>query len=399
MKTEAHFDPDLIEANADAAIAAVVKAGERGADLVQAWVAAKNAAAVAEVAERGAGTARKAARRGLNVLKSRGVVIPERRRVATLPKKEEPIVEGWMLAPDATGTELFVISTRTETSRARAVLVFLHATRGVARIVHRTLSQSQLKEHLASISPNSGSPIVKVPASWIRFRIAQARKVHAANRLPEPMGFASARSLLEPVPQAAPPHPFDEEGFELADEDADDIAKQSIGFHALPEFRGWFPPKAAIDELVAKVGQRLKPGEQPDPDLIKQLFVEEIDAATDRYFVPQVREELVDLMKDSALSVLARDGEQRALEVAAVIQSISKRGLVTDPPHELPFLRGFFEKALQFAAMQTGGKLSIPVPEAPLARAAAESATDDAEAASQASSIETESPEPERPDE
>ena len=44
---------------------------------------------------------------------------------------------------------------------------------------------------------------------------------------------------------------------------------------------------------------------------------EELAAATDRYFSPERRESLVRAMRDSALSILSREGETRALEVVA----------------------------------------------------------------------------------
>src|SRR5687768_18447225 len=74
------FDAGTLETSAERAPGAVNAAGERAAALVEAWVQAKNAAAVAAVAEddKAPPSARKAARRGLNVLKARGVAIPER---------------------------------------------------------------------------------------------------------------------------------------------------------------------------------------------------------------------------------------------------------------------------------------------------------------------------------
>src|SRR5215831_11714855 len=78
------FGSELLEVGADRARAAVVDAAERGPDLVDAWVDAKNAAAVAALAadEQAPALSRKAARRGLNVLKARGIAIPERTHVA-----------------------------------------------------------------------------------------------------------------------------------------------------------------------------------------------------------------------------------------------------------------------------------------------------------------------------
>ena len=66
-------------------------------------------------------------------------------------------------------------------------------------------------------------------------------------------------------------------------------------------------------------------------------------------------------MKDSALSIVAREGENRALDVVATLRAIENRGLITDPPREVPFLRAFFDKAIAVLAAQGGGQLRIPV--------------------------------------
>jgi hypothetical protein len=357
------LDAALLDADAERALGAADQAGGRAVSLVEQWVKRGNAAAVAEVAERGSGAARKAARRGLNVLKSRGITIPEKRRVATLaaPRGQESL-EAWMMAPDTSGGVLVVIASRSPASRYRAAFVFLHDQHGVQRVENAELSQSQLRESLAGVLPGAQYKPVKIPVEWARARIAAARKRHAASGVPEPLGFASASALLEPVPDPAPAHPFDDEGLELADEDANELARESANLHRLPEFRAWFPTKAAVDEMLAKLGETLTPGEEPDADAMKAKLEQEIVAATDRYFSPERRAELVAAMKDSALSVLSREGEQRALEVAAVMKVVQNRGLITDPPHEVPFLRGFFEKAVSLLLAQGGGSLRIPIP-------------------------------------
>ena len=308
--------------------------------------------------------ARKAARRGLNVLKARGVSIPSERHVASVNGAKVPeIEEALMLAPDSGGSVCLAITSRSPTSRAHSVFVFLHDDFGVHRVNVGDLSQSQLKDALARALPGAEYRPVKVPVAWARGRIALARKAHAARGVPEPLGFASAASLLEPVPSELEEHPFDGEGLELGDEDAQDLAKQSQGLHLLPEFRGWFPPKPAVDEMLLKLGQSLTPGAEPAPEELAKKLEEEIVAATDRYFTPERRESLARMMKDSALSVLAREGEVRTLEVVATMKNIQNAGLITNPPHEVGFLRAFFDKAVSAMAYQDGGRLRIPVPQ------------------------------------
>lgn len=363
------FEDRLLKASADGALAAVSEVGPRAESLVQAWTDAKNAAAILEVSERGQGAARKAARRALNVLRARHVEIPVLHRVATVGGEVAPdVLEAWMMSPDSAGMQLFTIASRSSLGRSRLVFVFLHGGQGIARVENATLSQSQLKEYFAKVLPGSGYGATKVPVEWARFRIAAARKLHRSRGLPEPMGFTTASGLLEPAPEEAPVHPFDEEGFELADEDAAELAAESGLLHNLPEFRSWLPSSPAIDEMLAAVGQKITPGESPDPAVLAEHLKEETAAATDRFFSPEIREEIVRRMKDGAFSAFAREGEHRALQIAAVIKVIEKCGLVTNPPRDVPFLRGFFDKAVAVLAAQGGGRLRIPVPAAPAAQ-------------------------------
>jgi hypothetical protein len=187
--------------------------------------------------------------------------------------------------------------------------------------------------------------------------------------------MTNASALLMPVPETPPEHPFDAEGLELSDEDAEELSKSSANLHMLPEFASWLPDRQSVDELLAKVGEKLTPGEEPAQELLESLIREEIASATDRYFSPEAREQLLSLMKDAALAVLAREGEVRALQVVAAMMAVRKAGLITDPPHEVPFLRAFFDKAVGILIAQSGGRLRIPV------RAAREAAQPEASSA------------------
>lgn len=364
-QSNATFEERLVKVDAGGALAAIGEVGPQADGLVQAWLNAANAGAVAEVAERGSGAARKSARRALNVLRSRGVAIPERKRVAVLASADRgETVEAWMMAPDSGGMQLFAVTSRGPSGRYQASFVYLHGALGVARVDNSTMSQSQLKEYFSKILPGAGYGATPVPVEWARYRIADARRVQADRKLAEPLGFTTGAALLGPAPAGSVTHPFDDEGLELSDDDAAELAKGSAALHNAPEFRGWLPTNTAMQELLVNVGSKLTPGETPDPQVVTDHLQSEVSAATDRFFSPEVREELVRRMKDSALSVLARDGEQKALEVAAAMKLIQKCGLVTDPPRDVPFLKAFFDKAVALMLAQSGGRLRIPVPSA-----------------------------------
>ncbi|HEX4478261.1 MAG TPA: hypothetical protein VH142_24435 [Polyangiaceae bacterium] len=370
-KASASFEDRHLNATRETALAAVLETGARSEDLVAAWLDGKNVEAVAEVAEHAGGAARKAARRALNVFGARGIAAPARAHVTVLTTSAKPdVVEGWMMAPDSSGMQMFAVTARPAAARYRSSFVFLHALQGVARVDNGTMSQTQLDEYFAKVLPGAGYGATKVPVEWARFRIAEARRAHRERGLPEPLGFTTASPLLEPVPAEAPSHPFDDEGLELSDEDALDLAKGSATLHNLPEFRSWLPTSAALQELLINVGTKLTPGKEPEAGAVAEHLRAEVDLATDRFFSEDVRNEVLRRMKDSALSIFAREGEQRALEVAAAMKVIEKCGILTNPPRDVPFLKAFFDKGVAMMVAQGGGRLRIPVPSASMPESA-----------------------------
>ncbi len=359
---DSQFDSSLISASADEALSALAQVGDNAASLIEAWVAQSNAAAVAIAAEQGSGAVRKVARRGLNILKSRGVTIPARGRVATVTQiNSVPTIRAWVMPPDATGGVVIILAAHTPTRRYRTAFVYMHDEIGIHRVESGEQSLTQLKEAMTRLAPGSSLKPIEVPLDWARFRIVQARKRHTASGVPQPLGLTTIAKLLEPAPDALPEHPFDAEGFELADEDAREMASASARLHELPEFRNWLPPRAALDEMLSKVGEHLTPDVQPEQSELAAIIESEVKSATDRLFSPQAREQLMVTMKDSALSVLSREGEAKTLEVVAAMKRIAAAGLITDPPHEVGFLRAFFDKALAVLLAQGQGRLSIPV--------------------------------------
>src|SRR6185369_12703644 len=93
---------------------------EAATALVDAWLAAANAAALVTVADASDvnAAARKAARRALNVLKSRGVAIPERPKAAKADERADTL-EATMLPSDSFGTWSIAITTRDASGRYR----------------------------------------------------------------------------------------------------------------------------------------------------------------------------------------------------------------------------------------------------------------------------------------
>jgi hypothetical protein len=360
------FDADLLGADAGGAVAAVGKAGERGADLIDAWVNAKNAAAVAAVAESEAapGPARKAARRGLNVLKSRGVAIPDRAHVARMPTDEVEGYEAWFVPPDGAGTAIVMIASRRQSGKYRIVHAIVREGVGLLEIRVLEMSRAQLKTSFDESQRRAGYAPAQVPLDWARARVASSKADNAKSGAVLPLGLDTHADILGAAPAQPPEHPVDAAKLDV--KAAAPSVAESSSLHNEPELRAWLPTGLAMQELLLDVGQKLGAsagGEGPqDQEKVDAAIGAAIDAATDRFFAPEIRERLAARLKDSAISVLARAGRERAAQVLATAEAAVAAGLITSPPHEVPFLRGFFQKGLAMVAAQSGGKLEIPVP-------------------------------------
>ncbi len=358
----AAFDAALVNVSADEAVAALAKAGDAAAALVDAWAAASNGAAIAEVAEADAvsSAARKAARRALNVLRSRGVSVPTRARVVKVEPGLE--AEAALSPPDAQGAMLFSITRRDPSGRYHVGEVVVREPFGIVEAGAGWLSGSQLKENRNRSLEGFGTAPVPVPLDWARHRIAAARKLNAASKQILPLGLERFGDLLDPVPEAAPAHPLAYLEAEITAERAAAAAAASEALHREPEFRGWLPDRGALQELIHKVSERLTPGEQPSNEAIDALFSEEMSAATDRFFLPEVRAIVADRMRDSAISIRARKGDRAAADVLGVARAVREAGLITSPPRDIPFLVAFFRSGLGYLAHQNGGQLRLSAP-------------------------------------
>jgi hypothetical protein len=404
-KISTNFASEQLQASADSALQVVLAAGPAGPALVEEWIKAANAAAVQAVAELGEGPARKAARRGLNVLKARGVNIPTPSRAARVPNAPAPELarEAWLLPPDSSGTLAVVLAERQVSGSYNAAFVYFRDGQNILRVQTGSLGLSRIKDTMSQALGGAGYGPVSVPWAWAQYRVAERRAWHLARSVPEPLGMTATQKLLEGSPTAAPPHPFDEEGLALGDEDAEKLARDSAVLHQWPEFRSWLPPERSVQELLMQIGRRLSPDQQLPREQLDPIMREQVAAATDRYFTPDRRAVLAQRMKDSGLSVLARLGETAALQVAAVVHVTRGAGLITNPPSAVQFLTGYFDKALALLAAQQGGQLRIPIPR-PAASASGEagsdteaSAPDDASAGESAPAASSEhAPQPEQ---
>ncbi len=344
------FDPSWLAAGGDRARAVVDEAGARGGDLVAAWIANKNAAAVAAIAadDSAPTPARKAARRGINVLKSRGVAIPDRPRITHVVHGDADTYEAWFRPPDAGGSSAFTMGARSPQGRYRLVDVIVKRGAGLVSVAPMEMSRSQLRTTFDGIAQRFGHPPAPVPVAWARARIASARAENDLEKTVIPLGFDTHRDLVGPPPVSEPLHPADELALDALDAiERSDAVARSAKLHGEPELRGWLPEPPAIQQMLLAIQTKVVPAAGTDRAMAEAIVGTIITEATDRYFTAAVRGNVADDMKDAAISVAARGARDRAADVLAVAAAV---GSADAEAHAIPFLRAFFEKAFGLAA-------------------------------------------------
>lgn len=363
-ESPATLAPEWVSATWEQAADALRSAASAAVALVDAWIAASNAAAVAAAAADNTvdGGARKAARRGLGVLRARGVAIPDAPKQAKVveAKAEAPVAT--FVPPDPTGACSITITRREPSGTFRIAEVIFRDTTGMLDAGGGWVSGSQLRDAKNRVQNNFGLSPVAVPLEWARHRVAAALVQSAAMKRVVPLGFERCRDLVEPAPSAEPAHPVADLDAAITSEQAWALVPGSASLHQEPELRAWMPDRSAVDDLLQKLGEKIgQANAQEDQSAVAALLTEAIQEATDRFFSPEVREVISGRLRDAALSVRVRRGDARATEVLATARAIREAGLITSPPREVPFLVGMFEKAVS-ALMQQSGSLRVPVP-------------------------------------
>ena len=364
------FSADVLNASAERALAAVVSVGaDEQADLVDAWLKSKNVDAIAAVARENdaPAPARKAARRAVNVLKSRGVAVPEARAVAKPMAAAVAArrVEARMQPLDASGQLVYTLLSLADGKETRVVDVVCAPGVGVVRVSGGELSPSRYREWEKSTRQRRGFAPTPVDPAFARYRVAAARAENEKSGALPPLELPQFDDLLGGAPATEPPPPVVAAGLSLEPTGWKAYLAASGELHREPELAWVMPSPEAYQELLAKLGERVAAngGKEPDAETFNTFLREEIAAATDRFFSAEVREVLAQRLLDAAASVLHRAGKEAAEKVLSVRHATLTAGLVTDPPRDIGFLRGAFEKVFGAMVRQSGGQISLPMPQ------------------------------------
>jgi len=310
--------------------------------------------------------ARKALRRALHRLRSRGVAVPEpaaSATVAKLPPLDEAIDEARLTPIDPHGVRLAYLASDRAGGGVRLFEVAFDETRGVLELEVFEAGRARARRFLRDTEQRESWPAVAAPPASVRALIARAAAQQRPDRSP-PRGLVEWRSrLCEVAPGTATPGALAREA--LAPEGSADpeAVAAAVGWVRGGTIGPWPPPlerlKGVIERLdgIAKgvvIVSGAARAEQVD-DALRDALAEVYDEAE--------RERVVRLLEETAYvwwRLGREDDARRALGAAS--------GFASLPPAENPIARAMLEILLRPALERARAEPGEVAPD-PTARA------------------------------
>jgi len=287
----------------------------------------------------------KEAKRGLHLLKTRGVAVPELPAppppaplAATAP---EPPPPGLASGPDGHGERGLWLVRNVPGKGVELAQAVVSDTLGLLELQVGVLGRKEWRTFAAGIQERgAGMAICELPGARVHalLQAARARNATSGHRLPD--GAELWLSRLGPAP-AAPeeppraalePLPADEERAALA---------ASGELHALPLFKGWLADGDHLRAVAAKLDEvavsQLYVDERQKAEQVERLLAE----AAEAWLTPEARARLAERLRVAA-EHLDRTGDPAHARAA----SAAARALAAGTPAAgIPFARPLVEKA------------------------------------------------------
>lgn len=288
----------------------------------------------------------KEAKRGLHVMKTRGVAVPEPPREPVWALKPAPVeapFPAYTSAPDALGERAVWTCRNVPGKGVEVGQAILSDTRGVMEFEVGVIGRKEWRTFLGGLfEKGSSMAVAEIPFDRAHALIAEARGLNDGSGEQVPEGFDLWLSRLGPAP--TPPDPA--EGFEpLPEREEKEALETSASLHDLPLLRDWL---ADIDHLKSVAAEL-------DQVAVSSLYIDEnqrleqaervIATGIDSWLTPERR-----ALFSRRLYVVARQlvacGDHDHAKIAAAAARALQGGL---PARSIPFARLLVEKAFRTA--------------------------------------------------
>ncbi|MGI5864212.1 MAG: hypothetical protein ACOX6T_19450 [Myxococcales bacterium] len=328
--------------------------------VVEAAVQIEHAGFLKAVAESGNKSASGAARRGLAILKSRGIEVsveptgqPVYRPESLRPEELRCLVS----THDTLGDRLLWIPRPQRGGGLQLLTVLISDDHGITRVeldeVNRRSFRRLRDDMLASGTPH-GIALLEIPLSRAKGLIAAARqKMTRGLDIEEEAVLANLSGdprEAEPLAKRDPPLPEPLESQRVS---------ESALLHDEPEVTTWYADEAAAHELGLKLDEVMTSSLYVDePQRIEQAE-REIDRAVERYF-DQDRLQTYANRLFELVEAFRQNGRAEAAERAGAAARALARGA---DPATVPFCRRLFEKLLRRPLAGSQERPAEPQPE------------------------------------
>lgn len=334
--------------------------GPLAAALCRAAFAAGRADVLAALGGHAAKEVAKEAKRGLHLLRSRGVAVPEAARIAAPPPlpATEPPLPAYASAIDGQGERAVWLPRNVPGKGIEVAQAVVSDVRGLVELQIGLLGRKEWRAFAKGlVERGAAMGVGEIDRALAHSTISAARRVNDASgqRVPEGADLwlsqlGPAAPLPDPAARFAP----------LADEEERGAVAASGKLHDLPLFRGWLADEAFLRGVAGKLDEiAVSPLYLDDRQRAEQLL-RVIGEAVDAYFDDARRRRHATRLFAVAEHLEARGDVAHARSAAATARAL----LAGAPPHAIPFARLLVEKAFPETAPAAAGERP-PSPGAP----------------------------------
>ena len=301
-------------------------------------------------------TARKALRRVLHRLRSRGVAVPEAPPAATVAKLvplDEAIDEARVTALDPHGVRIAYLASDRAGGGVRLFELALDEARGVLEFDVFEAGRSRARRFLKSAETRDHWPAVSAPSASVRALIARAAPHQAADRS-APRGFNEWRSRLCEAPAGT--------------RTPGELARDALGAGAVDRalVSGWVrdgalgpwpPPISRVQPLIERLDELAKGVVIVSGPARREQVDRAVDDALEAIYPRGERDRIADLFEETAYVwwQSGREGDARqALAAAADFR--------TCEPRDNPVARAMIERLLSPALARARAESDSPAP-------------------------------------
>jgi hypothetical protein len=337
---------------------AVTLPGPLAATVARAAIAAARVDLLLSLALHPSKEAAKEAKRGLHLLKARGLEVPEPPRATALPGPPralpEPPLQAYASAIDGHG-ERAVWLPRVLVGRGIEIAqAVLSDARGLVELQIGVLGRKEWRVFARGLLERGASMgVAELDGSLVIGMIVAARALNERADQIVPAGADAWIAQLDPaapLPDAAAAFP------PLPEEEEREAVAQSGKLHDLPLLRGWLADEALLRGVAATLDEiAVSPSFSGDTERASEM-VRVISDALASWFDAERTERFAARLFETAAH-LERAGDSAHARLAAAAGRALRRGV---PPHRIPVARLLLQKA--FPAASPGAGLPTPGP-------------------------------------